>query len=409
MNLIKNLKMLTILVTYLAFLAFYTALVLFDTSGVGINFATSDLCPTEDSCGSYFLSDGGEGVFFPISSPLMLGDTEKLSDSVLSDFEKALPEEYKGISHDDGKMDSLVGPEAVLREIGSALIGASAGFSAFFSALLACIALSAVAEVGEGRLSEVASIGVTVVFGAGLAGAVVPIFSEIAETLRGASEFFAAFVPVAVGVQVSSGAISTASVSAAGMNLTVSALSGLGVPFFLSLASFGLCVGLVSSFGDSSSQALASGVKRFFMWAIGLVCALMMGALSLQTYIASARDSAAMRAARYAATSLIPVVGGTVSGAMATLATGLSYVKSVVGAGALAVLLSMLLSPFIILLLYRTAVSVAAGLSSYLGIKRAEGLLSSVRGAFDLYLAVYSITSVLFIFEIVLFMMSGGG
>ena len=103
------------------------------------------------------------------------------------------------------------------------------------------------------------------------------------------------------------------------------------------------------------------------------------------------------------------MVGGTVSGAMATLATGLSYVKSVVGAGALAVLLSMLLSPFIILLLYRTAVSVAAGLSSYLGIKRAEGLLSSVRGAFDLYLAVYSITSVLFIFEIVLFMMSGGG
>ena len=132
MNLIKTFKMLTILVIYLAFLAFYTALVFFDTSGVGINFAASDLCPTEDSCGSYFLGDGGEGVFFPISSPLMLGDTEKLSDSVLSDFEKVLPKEYKGISHDDGKMDSLVGPEAVLREIGSALTGASAGFSAFF-------------------------------------------------------------------------------------------------------------------------------------------------------------------------------------------------------------------------------------------------------------------------------------
>ena len=382
MKLRKTLKMLTILVIYLAFWAFCLCFVIFDSDDI---------------------------VSYTVDSPLLFGASDSVTDSFLTDFEATLPDEYKGISFSEDKMDSLVGPEAVLREIAGALGGASSGLGAFFLALLACIALSAVAEVGEGRLSDITSIGVTVVFGAGLAGAVVPIFSEIADVLGRASEFFAAFVPVATAVQVSSGAINTASVSAAGMNLTVSALSGLGVPFFLSLAGFGLCVGLVSSFGDSSSATLASGIKRFFMWAIGLVCALMMGALSLQTYIASARDSAAMRAARYAATSLIPVVGGTVSGAMATLATGLSYVKSVVGAGALAVLLSMLLSPFIILLIYRTAVSVAAGLSSYLGIKRAEGLLTSVRGAFDLYLAVYSITAVLFVFEIVLFMMSGGG
>lgn len=343
-----------------------------------------------------------------ISSTILLASGENVSENILSDFDKALPEKYQGIGYDEEKLDSLVGPEAVLREISGVLSGAMGGLSAFFAALLGCIALSAVAEAGENKLSDITSTAVTIVFGAGIAGAVVPIFNEIAMALRGASEFFATFVPIATAVQVSAGSVNTASVSAAGMNVTVSILSGFGVPFFLSLAGFGLCVGLVSSFGDSSAAALASGVKRFFMWAIGLVCALMMGALSLQTYIASARDSAAMRAARYAATSMIPVVGGTVSGAMATLATGLSYVKGVVGAGALAVLLSMLLSPFIILLLYRTAVSIAQGISGYLGVKRAEGLLGSVRGAFDLYLAVYSITAVLFVFEIVLFMMSGG-
>ena len=381
MKLKFRLKMLTLLVIYLGFSAF-------------------SLCTS--------LCDFGGVVCSSVETPLLFGNSEGISDSLLSDFEAALPNEYKGVSLNDEKMDSLVGPEAVLREIGNALAGASGGLSAFFSALLACIALSALAEAGEGRLSDITSTGVTVVFGAGLAGAVVPIFGEIAKVLGQTSEFFAAFVPLATAVQVSAGAVNTASVSAVAMNLTVSLLSGLGVPFFLSLAGFGLCVGLVSSFGDSSAAALASGIKRFFMWAIGLVCAIILGALALQTYIASARDSAAMRAARYAATSLIPVVGGTVSGAMATLATGLSYVKSIVGAGALAVLLSMLLSPFIILILYRTAVSVAAGLASYLGVKRAEGLLSSVRGAFDLYLAVYSITSVVFVFEIVLFMMSGG-
>ena len=337
-----------------------------------------------------------------------LAAAEDAGEDILNKFEEILPKEHGDILKSDEAMDSLVGPEAVIRQIIDALSGASGGLFAFFGMLIGCVALSAVAEVGEGRLSAISSVGVTVVFGAAIMGAVMPLFEEIAEALSSASEFFAAFIPLATAVRVSAGEVNTASVSAAGMNITVSVLSGLGVPFFLSVLSFGLCTGLVSSFSDSSVANLASGVRKFFMWAIGLVCALLMGALSLQTFIASARDSAAMRAAKYAASSMIPVVGGTVSGAMATLATGLSYIKSTVGAGALAVLLSILLSPLIVLILYRCAVSVASGLSGFLGVKRAEGLLSSVRGVFDLFVAVYSISSVLFIFEIAMVLMIGG-
>ncbi len=326
-------------------------------------------------------------------------------EDYLAEFDESLPEEYRGLTEDEEKMDSLIGPEAVIRQIASAISGASVGLVAFFGALIGCVALVAVAEAGEGKLSELTGVGVSIIFGAAIAGCVVPIFAEVSAALGACSEFFAAFVPIATAIRVSSGSVSTAAVSAVGMNLAVSALSGLGTPFFVSLAGFGLCVGLLSSFGEGATASIASGVKKFFMWAIGLICAVIMGAISLQTFIASARDSAAMRAAKYAASSLIPVVGGTVSGAMATLATGLSYVKSVVGVGALSVLLTMLLSPLIILLLYRGAVSVSSGLAGYLGVKRAEKLLSAVRGAFDLFVAVYSISCVIFVFEIVMFMM----
>lgn len=354
--------------------------------------------------------DFDEREIATFSTPLNFGEPYgDAADSILSDFESTLPKEYIGISRDEEKLDTLVGPGAILREIVYAVKGEAGGVFSFFSILIACIGLSAVAEAGEGRLSEISAVGVTAVFGAALVNFLVPVFREISEVLLRAADFFEKFIPIATAVQVSSGAVNSASVSATVMNVTASVLSGLGVPFFLSLAGFGLSAGMISSFGDSSAGALSSGVKRFFMWAMGLVSALMMGALSLQTYIASARDSAAMRAARYAASSMIPVVGGTVSGALATLASGLAYVKGVVGVGALAVLLSMLLSPLVILILYRLAVSVAAGLSGYLGVRRAEGVLCAVRGAFDLYLAVYSISSVLFLFEIVLFMMSGNG
>ena len=353
---------------------------------------------------------GGEEriVYYAEGTPLLEPSDEEMTDELLSRFENMLPEEYRGISKDEERLDSLVGPEAVLREIFLALSDASGGIGAFFGVLLGCIALSALCEVSESRLSESAGVGVTIVFGASVLALIVPIFREIAESLRGAADFFEKFVPIATAVQVSSGSVNSASVSAAGMNITVSVLSGIIVPALLSVAGFGLSVGIISSFGGSPASPLASGIKRFFMWVMGLISALMMGALSLQTYIASARDSAAMRAARYAATSMIPVVGGTVSGALATLATGMSYVKGVIGVGALAVLLSMLLSPFVILILYRGAVSLAAGLAGYLGVGRAENLLTSLRGAFDIYLALYSIFSVLFLFEIVLFMMGGG-
>jgi stage III sporulation protein AE len=349
-----------------------------------------------------------EPCFVTLSScVLMAADTDGIIEDHLGEFEEILPEEYIGITEGGERLESLVGPEAVIGEIIAVFSGAGAGLAALFSSLVGCIALTAVAEVYEGRLSDAAGVGVSVLFGGAISAVIIPIFAECAEVLSSASKFFSLFVPVATAIQVSSGAVNTASASAVGMNLTVSALSGLGTPFFLMLAGFGLCTGLLSAFGDGATASLASGVKKFFMWAMGLICALIMGALSLQTYIASARDSAAMRAAKYAATSLIPVVGGTVSGAMATLATGLSYVKSVVGVGALAVMLSLLLSPLLLLLLYRGVLSLASGIAGYLGVSRAERLLSSVRGAFDLYLAVYAISSVIYVFEIALFMMVG--
>lgn len=369
-----------------------------------------DSLPSREGFGDIISFWGGEELpcDISLSSPiLMAADTDGIIEDHLGNFENILPEGYGGISEGGERLDSLIGPEAVIREIVAAVSGSGAALGAFFASLIGCVALTAIAESFEGRLSDAAGTGVTVVFGGAIAAVILPIFSECAEVLSSASKFFSLFVPVATAIQVSSGAVNTASASAVGMNLTVSALSGLGTPFFLMLAGFGLCTGLLSAFGDGATASLASGVKKFFMWAMGLICALIMGALSLQTFIASARDSAAMRAAKYAATSLIPVVGGTVSGAMATLATGLSYVKSVVGVGALAVMLSLLLSPLILILLYRGAVSAASGIAGYLGASRAERLLSSVRGAFDLYLAVYAISSVIYVFEIALFMMVG--
>ena len=122
--------------------------------------------------------------------------------------------------------------------------------------------------------------------------------------------------------------------------------------------------------------------------------------------IASSADSAAMRAAKYTA-GLIPVVGGTVSGALSTLAAGLSYAKGIIGIGAIAVILGMALSPLILLLLYRLALSISLTLSELLGAAVMAKALSAFRFSLDSLIAVYALSAVIYIFEILLFVKIG--
>jgi stage III sporulation protein AE len=142
------------------------------------------------------------------------------------------------------------------------------------------------------------------------------------------------------------------------------------------------------------------------MWLIGIVTAIVMGTLALQTVISAVKDSAAIRAARYAASGMIPVVGGTVAASLSTLASGVTYVKGVIGAGACAVVLVMLISPLVLLILNRAAVSAAITLADFLGVGSVSRLYGAIRRSFDLFIAFYALTVLIFIFEIILFVMT---
>ena len=61
------------------------------------------------------------------------------------------------------------------------------------------------------------------------------------------------------------------------------------------------------------------------------------------------------------------------------------------------------------LLLYRTALSLAAGIAGAIGISRAERTLGVFRVAYDIYIAVFALASIIYIFEIALFAVSGSG
>ena len=329
---------------------------------------------------------------------------DERSNEYIEMFENTVGDKYKNLIGSDSLI-SEIGPDRVIFEFVGLLTGGASRTGGLFLLLLAGIMISGATSsfVQDGFTSKATLILIC----SSAISVMVPVIKEAARALSELQSFFALFIPVSAALSVSSGAVSTAAAQAMGMNITVAILSKVIEPLFLALSSFGLGISVIASFGDDELSSFCSGVKSFFLWAMGLCCALIMGTMSLQTVVCSAADSAKMRAAKYAAGSLIPVVGSTVSGALGTLVGGLSYAKGMIGAGGIAVAVSIFISPLITLLLYRCALSVCVGISGYLGITPCSKIYGALRQGIDLFISVYAIGAVLCVFEIALFMAGG--
>lgn len=327
-------------------------------------------------------------------------------DGFIEDFRDLLPEELAGLADTDGLLDA-VGVEAVLGELAAAIGNERGSIAAFFLLLVGAAVLSSAPTLLPTRTSATAESAISVITSLAVFIAMIPPFAAALSATREAGRFFALLIPVMTGVTVAGGGVGTAEVQAAGMSVTASLLGGGLGALLIEVASFGFAIALLSSTGDSATAAISRGTRNLFAWLLGILTTLTVATLSLQTVVASAADSAAMRAARYAAQSGIPVVGGTVAGALSTLASGLSYARGVIGGGAVAVLLLTLLSPLALMLIYRFALSLATTLSDFFDARVAARSFGAFRYAADSVIAVYASSGVIYVFEIILFLRSG--
>lgn len=323
----------------------------------------------------------------------------------ISDFYDILPEDMSRLESGSGIIEML-GVEGITREIISVARGEGARVSKFFLTLLSVIILFALAGLAHGDYAEVIFAAVGILSSGAIFETVGGLVSEVLLSLDKISDFFASFIPISVGITALGGGESTALVQGSGMYVSLSLVSSLSGRIFSGISSFGLAAALISPLGGQLISSLSSGVKSIFTRTLGILTAVITAAFSLQSIVAGSVDSAAMRAARYMASGLIPVVGSTVSGALSTLASGMSYAKGIIGGGAVGALLLMALSPLVMLLLYRLSLSAAIGISSVLSLG-SSAIFSAYRQALDMALALYALSTLIYLFEIIIFLKSG--
>ena len=327
-------------------------------------------------------------------------------DKYVFDFEGILPEGFEDLTDADGIVEKA-DVESLLSHIITVISGERGSIATFFLLLLGSAMLISLASSSQMGASETARSTVGVVCSILIFGSVSPLLNNISESITSISNFFASLIPIILGITALGGGVATASAQAVGMYTALSAVGGVGVRLFLTISAFGLAVSLLSAVGNDNISAVCRGLRSLFGWVCGIFTAIITAAFSLQTIVTSSLDSASMRAVRYAASGLIPVVGSTVSGAISTLASGLSYAKSIIGGGAILVILYLSLSPLTLLLLYRLALTVATVFSDFADASAASGIFNSFRFSLDMMITVYALSALIYLFEIIIFTVVG--
>lgn len=208
----------------------------------------------------------------------------------------------------------------------------------------------------------------------------------------------------------------TALLYAMGGNVATAVVGNAGLMMFLTLCEKFCTVALRSAVSICTALAVCSAftpgfsmkgitnlVKRVYTFFLGFLMLLLTFSLSVQTSLASAADSVAMRGAKMLAGSAIPVVGGSVGETLKTVSASVVFLKNTVGVGGIVMVCLLLLPTFLSVLLYRLSLIAAAACADFLGLSRESTLLSNLVTVYGYLLASVAICSVTVIFLFTLF------
>lgn len=291
------------------------------------------------------------------------------------------------------------------------------GFGSLFSLLT-----DTLAEEGgalSGRLLSLFAVtllfGILSVFAKGSSvtlfaegAAALSFFSLLFESADGVFAFFTDLSHLTLGISslyaglfAAGGATVTAAAASGGFASFLSLLSLFSTTVFPPLLRILFALALLSSLGNHTlvrelSRRLTGIAILFF----SLLSMLLLSSLAFQGALASGADSVALRTVKYTASSAIPVVGGTLSGALGALGASLKLLKSALGGTAVIALLALVLPPLVEVFLLRLALSFSESIAAFTEASALKEIIARFRGVLDLALAALVIVSLLFLLSL---------
>lgn len=155
--------------------------------------------------------------------------------------------------------------------------------------------------------------------------------------------------------------------------------------------------------GRAALKPLGNLIKRTFTLGFSFLMLLLSFLLGLQTTLAAGSDTLALRTVRFVAGSFLPVVGGSVSEAMKTVAGSISYLRTLAGSGGILVLFLFFLPTFLTVLTARIVFLLCGALAELLEAKSEGRVLSELASVYGFFLAVIAAVFTMAVFALTIF------
>lgn len=156
-----------------------------------------------------------------------------------------------------------------------------------------------------------------------------------------------------------------------------------------------------AAFGNSGVKRMAELIKWLIATVLTLLLLIFVGYLTVSGVIAGSTDAMAIKAAKFAVSGMVPVVGGILSDAAETVLVGAGILRNSVGIAGMLAILGICLAPFLQLGVHYLAYKLTAALTATVSESPVSGLVSLIGGAFGLVLGMTGSCAVLLLISVV--------
>ena len=205
------------------------------------------------------------------------------------------------------------------------------------------------------------------------------------------------------------------SVSGAGVFQPAMALltDGVGKAMLSIVVPLALCAGVLGMFDQLSERTrlgeLSGCIKGGVKWTIGIVTTLYIGITAVRGMTAAARDGITARTAKYAAGSMLPMVGGLVGGSFDTMLGCANLVKNAAGVTVMLLCVSLVMVPMIRLAASLVLFRLTAAVTEPVAERKQTGMLKTGADMLSVLLSAMAAVAAMFLVTVGLAVGLGGG
>lgn len=229
-------------------------------------------------------------------------------------------------------------------------------------------------------------------------------FESVSEFLMQIKAYFVSAIPIMSGMYALGGNVGVAAASGASSSVILSLVEVIAESVIMPSARLCFAMMLAGAMSpDINLSPVASFIKNFVSKSLSLVMGLIASGMLLSCKLAAASDSVAVRVMKFSASSFIPIVGGAVSEATATVLSALSLVKSSFGIFGIAAILYILLPIFLKIVLHRLVYLAASSFASGLGCNSEGAFLKDISEIYGIVISAIVSVSICFILSLAVF------